>query len=218
MIEQKKTLYGAILILVVAVGLNIPFPHHEPLGETVAWILGVPVRTTNGFYVIGLFSLLLVIIGLYFLMMALKKYHVRMVVLTLVLVSIMPQSLADLYQKTFASDIYAIGYERESSHCVFDKVAATTLHGECFLSFENHSQEEVTFLLEFRDPYPSSVKMETLMNEHAPYEVSVKGNEQKNVRLETNLDVSELENVIENGTTNGVHIRIYSDQNRIREL
>lgn len=50
--------------------------------------------------------------------------------------------------------------------------------------------------------------MVSLMNENAPCEVTLKGNEKKWVRVEAVIDVTEIEDHIEKGTVFGVHIII----------
>lgn len=95
----------------------------------------------------------------------------------------------------------------------------TTLHGECELPFENYSKEDVQFTLEFyeEDFLEDDVRMVSLMNNSSPYEVDLKGNERKNVRIESYIDVSNIENHVENGTSTYISIIIKSGE-KIRNL
>ncbi|WP_339217014.1 hypothetical protein [Ornithinibacillus sp. FSL M8-0202] len=55
------------------------------------------------------------------------------------------------------------------------------------------------------------------MNNNDPYEVKLKGNERKTVKIESNIDVSNMENHIEQGSSTGVNIIIKSGE-KIRKL
>lgn len=55
------------------------------------------------------------------------------------------------------------------------------------------------------------------MNNNAPFEVKVEGNERKTVKIESNIDVSKMENHIENGSSSGVNIIIKSVE-KVRKL
>ncbi|MBS4197353.1 hypothetical protein [Lederbergia citri] len=105
------------------------------------------------------------------------------------------------------------------SHCRFAMLDERTLHGECELPFENYSNKDVQFTVEFYRKYfiEDDVLMETLLNVHAPYEVKLRGNERKNVKIESDIDVSNLENYVENGGSNGVSINIKA-KGKIRKL
>ncbi len=59
--------------------------------------------------------------------------------------------------------------------------------------------------------------MVSLMNNNDPYEVKLKGNERKTVKIESNIDVSNMENHIEQGSSTGVNIIIKSGE-KIRKL
>lgn len=59
--------------------------------------------------------------------------------------------------------------------------------------------------------------MVSLMNNNSPYVVKLKGNERKTVKVESNIDVSNIENHVENGGSTGVNIIIKSGE-KIRKL
>lgn len=87
-------------------------------------------------------------------------------------------------------------------------VDETALQGECELLFENYSRNDVHFDIDFYD----EEKMLSLMNNDAPYEVKLKGKERKRIRIETNIDVSQMENQIDVGQTNLVNIIMKSGE------
>ena len=100
------------------------------------------------------------------------------------------------------------------SYCQFDMIDAITLHGECELTFENYSSKDAQFSIEFYEEYffEDDIQMVSLMNNNAPYEVRVKGSERKIVKIESNIDVSNIENHVEHGSSTGVYIIIKSGE------
>jgi len=49
------------------------------------------------------------------------------------------------------------------------------------------------------------------MNEGGPYMVNVKGQERTRVKIEANIDVSEMENYVESGEATGFNLMIKSN-------
>ncbi|MBD1379631.1 hypothetical protein [Metabacillus arenae] len=219
MIKSKKMLYLALILFIASLVLNFPFPHESPYGETVASILNIPIQSVNGLQYIGIASLALLITSLYFLTKSVKKYHGRVVFLTIIIAIFAPSMIASSFQKTIATGIYAVSYERDMSNCRFDMIDATTLNGECELSFENYSRHDVQFTIEFYEKYyfEDDVRMVSLMNNNAPYVVKLKGNERKTVKIEANIDVSNRENHVEQGGSTSFNIIIKSG-GEIRKL
>lgn len=216
-VRNLKKLYIAIGFFILVMILNFPFPHVKPFAEANFWIMNIPISSSSGLHYLGIFSLVLLIIGIYFLSTSLEKYRVRLVILALVVYSLLPLVIVESYQTTFASGIYAVKYEQDSSHCEFDMVDDKTMEGVCELTFKNYSSEDVRFDVTFYDKEdfePDS--MITLMNEGSPSEVSILGKETKTVHFKTDIDISKL-----NGYTNGsfsyVNIKI-SQGKKVRYL
>ena len=88
----------------------------------------------------------------------------------------------------------------------------TILHAVCELPFENHSRNSSQFSVEFYEDYPfeDDIRMVSLMNNDAPYEVRLSGKERKRVIIETDIDVSRMKNHIEGGEARFVAIIIKS--------
>lgn len=212
MIKNNKMSYPAIILFIASMALNFPFPHESPYGETVASIFNIPVQTVNGLQYVGIVSLALLILSLYFLTKSVKKYHGRVVLLAIIIAIFAPPFIASSFQKTLATGIYAISYERDGSNCRFEMVDKSTLSGECELPFENYSRNDVQFTIEFYEKYyfEDDVRMVSLMNNNDPYVVKLKGNERKTVKIESNIDVSNIKNHVESGGSTGVNIIIKS--------
>jgi hypothetical protein len=216
---NKKWLYLSITFIIASMALNFPFPHESPYGETIVSVFNIPVRSAKGFHYVGITSFVLLITGLYFLTKSVKKHQGRFLLIAILITLFAPSWMVSSFQKTLATGIYAVSYERDLSSCKFDMIDDKTLHGECELPFENYSKGDVQFTVEFYDKYyfEDEVQMVSLMNNNAPYEVKLKGKERKNVKIEMNMDVSNIDNHIESGTMSSVNIMIKSGKS-IRKL
>ncbi|MBS4209512.1 hypothetical protein [Bacillus sp. FJAT-50079] len=214
MIKNKTKFYLALFFLFTTMVLNLPFPHESLYGETIVSAFNIPIRSVNGFHYIGISLFLLFLISIYLLINSLEKYHGRIVILAIILVSIGPSMIASSFQKTIATGIYAINYERDLSSCHFEKINETTLLGECKLPFQNFNRNDVHYTIEFYEKYyfEDDIRMLSLMNNDSPYEVELKGHERKTVKIKTYIDVSNMENHIENGEASSVNIIIKSGE------
>jgi hypothetical protein len=213
LVKNKKFLVVGLIFIFASMVLNFPFPHEYPYGQPLFEVFNIPIRSVNGLHYVGILTLILLLVGLYFWGRGLKKYHGRLVVLAIIVVSLAPSYVANAYQKTLATGIYAVDYDREGSLCRFEMTDETNLYAECEIPFENYSSEDVQFTIEFYDKYAfeDEVKMITLMNEGGPYEVNLKANERQRVKVEAKIDVSEIENHVESGEAEGFNLIIKSD-------
>ncbi|MEH7308122.1 hypothetical protein [Neobacillus drentensis] len=219
MIKNKKYIYFAIIPFLLSMAMKFPFPDEIPYGEPMVEVFEIPVSTTNGINFIGVISLFLLIVSLYLIVKGLNKFHVRFVVVAMVVYTFTPPFVATSYQKTFASGIYAISYDSVHSKCSFEKMNETTLHGMCELPFENYSKKDVQFNIEFykQDAFEDDTPLLSLMNNDAPYKVRLRGNESKRIKIETNIDVSKMKNQIDSGESSEVHLIIKAGK-RSRKL
>ena len=210
MIKDKKYIYISVILLFISMALNFPFPHKNPYGVELISILDRPITTVNGINFVAITSLLLLLASLYLLVKSLEKYHVRFVLIAIMLAIFAPPFAANSFQKTIATGIYAISYQSDESTCNFQMKNETTLHGVCELFFENYSNENTQFTIEFYERYPfeEDVRMISLMNNDAPYEVGLSGKESKRVIIEADIDVTQMENQVEFGEAKFVSIII----------
>lgn len=121
----------------------------------------------------------------------------------------MPLFAINVYQHTFASGIYAIAYDLESSECQFKKQNEQRMEVICDLPLENLSDKEVKFDVRFFNAslLGDQWKLIPLLNEAGPFEVSLQGSETKIVQIQTEVDVSQLNSYSDGGST-PVHIEI----------
>ncbi|TCN22301.1 hypothetical protein [Mesobacillus foraminis] len=218
-IKNKKILYLAFILFAASMVLNFPFPHESPYGETVISVLNIPVQSINGLQYVGITSLALLIVSLYFLAKSVNKYHGRVVLIAIIIAFAAPSLIVSSFQKTLATGIYAVSYKHEESNCNFEMIDAKTLRGKCELPFDNHSRKDVQFTIEFYEKYlfEDDIRMVSLMNNNADYEVKLKGNESKTLIIESDIDVSNIENHVESGSSTGVNIVIKS-KGKVRKL
>jgi hypothetical protein len=202
----------AAILFIASMIINFPFPHESPFGEEALTILDIPIRTVNGLYFVGILTLFLFILSLYFLYRSLEKYYLRSIIAAIFISSLSPPILAEAYQKTMAEGIYAVSYQKQESTCSFEMGTEEILHVICGLPFENYSNDDVKFEIEFYDKYlfEDDEKMVSLLNTNAPYEASIRANEGKEVRIETDIDVSEIKNHIISGESSLISIIIKS--------
>ncbi|WNF24963.1 hypothetical protein [Mesobacillus jeotgali] len=219
MIKNKKYLILAITFFFISMALNFPFPHEYPAGQEMSVALGFPITTMDGLSYIGIAGLVLFIISLFFLVKSLEIYHKRMVLIAIVLVGLLPLELVNAYQKTFATGIYAIEYERGESNYTFEMKDETTLYAICHLPFENHSNETVQFNIEFYEKYlfEDDYPMLSLLNEGAPFKITLHGKESKVITIETEIDLTKLERGGLSGQGWGINLMIV-DGEKVRKL
>ncbi|MBU7594885.1 hypothetical protein [Metabacillus halosaccharovorans] len=219
MLKNKKLLFLSLILFVISIALNFPFPHKYPYGEAVASILNIPIQMENGLHIVGITSLLFLITSLFFLSKSFKKHKGRFVLLGIVCALFLPHFLADTYQKTFTTGIYAISYEVETSECSFDMISDNTMKAICEFSFINNSRDNVSFDINFYEAYlfEEDVKMLSLLGINAPYKVEMTAKEGKQVKIETIIDVSNIKNHVDSGTASHVNIIIQAGE-KIRRL
>ncbi|UTR12695.1 hypothetical protein MM300_10655 [Evansella sp. LMS18] len=186
MIKNRKYLYIAGILFLIAMAINFPFPHGygEAVGQSSFFT--ITLTTMHGVNSFGIITLIIFLGSLYFFLSSLEKYHWRLLLAALLLFTFLPLVLISFYQNTLAKDIYAVSYDSTESHCEFAQAG----RGACELVFENHSSEEVQFTIEFHEEYwfEEDFRSLSLMNNGAPYEVELKGKERRTVKIETDID------------------------------
>ncbi|KMJ56885.1 hypothetical protein AB685_19370 [Bacillus sp. LL01] len=172
MFKNKPALYVSVLLILIAMIMSFPFKLSAPYGPELTVVLGIPTRTVEGPVYFGMLIISILILGLVFLGRAMKKYRGRAVLLAVLLFVFGPFKIAETYQNTFASGIDAISYDREKSKCTYesmDRTSVMTVH--CELYFQNHSEEDVTFMLTFYEE--EHAIWSHYLNNEGPLEVTV---------------------------------------------
>jgi hypothetical protein len=217
-VRNYKKLYIAIAIFILVMIVNSPFPHEVPFSAGSSWIMNIPINDADGFILSGLILLSILCVGVYLLATSLEKYRVRLVFLAIFLYFTLPLFTINVYQNTFASGVYAIDYDIDSSDCQFEQLDDKRMGISCNLLLENLSDDKVNFDFRFiNEPFfEEKFKLVPLMNVDAPYHVSLQEHETKVVRIQTELNVPRL-NGFSSGGSSQIHIEIFQG-NKMRRL
>ena len=213
MIRSKAALISSAIILCICIYLYFPFPNNVLL-DARSTFMSFPINNQEGYIVLGIMGSALFIIAMILLARGMKKYHFRTIVIVIVVYALLPNLLITMYQETLASGIDALSYD-ENGKCNFDSVGKDLLNGECSFVLHNRSNEIVTFELEFLDSYSrdDEERMQSLMNVTGPYSITIEANHKKSIHLKELLDVSDVPNHIEGGTSFNIHFKLIDGEN-----
>ncbi|WP_312755984.1 hypothetical protein [Rummeliibacillus suwonensis] len=207
MIRNKVALILSAIILSICMFLFFPFPNNKML-DARSTFMSFPITNQDGYIVTGIIGSVLFIIAMILLVLSLKKYHFRTIVIVIIVYTFLPKILITMYQETLASDIMAISYDGNGS-CDFEHVREDLINGKCDLVLHNHSNEDVTFELEFLDSYiDDGIRAESLMNVNGPYSITIKANHKKTIYLKEKLDLSDVPKHIDGGASVGIHVKL----------
>lgn len=212
MIRNKVALISSVVILGICMFLYFPFPNNV-MFEARTTFMSFPIRNHNGYIFLGIVGSILFLMAMILLVIGMKKYHLRTIVLVVIVYSILPTLLITMYQETLASGIEAISYDG-NGNCHFEGTGEDVLHGECTLLLQNRSNKAITFDLELLDSFfrEDEVRMESLMNLAGPYTITIEANQKKSIHLKELLDVSDVPKHIEGGTSNGIHVKLIDEE------
>ena len=208
MIRNKVALISSIVILVICMYLYFPFPYNVML-EAHYIFMSFPIRNQDGYILLGIIGSILFIIAMILLVIGMKKYHFRTIVIVVIVYTILPKLLITMYQETLASGITAISYDGNGK-CNFENVREDLLNGECNFVLHNRSNEAVSFELKFLDsPFmEDEVRMESLMNLASPYKITIEANSKKPIHLKELLELSDVPKHIDSGTSFNIHFKL----------
>lgn len=206
-IRSKVALISSVIILIICMCLFFPYPNNRMIDVTTTF-MSFPIINGDGYISLGLIGSGLFIIAMILLVMGMKKYHYRSVLIVLILYTIMPTLLITAYQETFANGIAAISYNGNGD-CEFELIREDVMNGECNFVLHNRSNETVTFELEFIDSYiEDDTRMESLMNLAGPYHITLNANDKQSFQLKKSLDLSNVSNHIYGGTSYDIHFKL----------
>jgi len=214
MIRNKVALICSIVILGICMYLYFPFPNNLML-DAYSTFMSFPIRNQDGYIVLGIIGSAMFLIAIILIVIGMKKYHFRTIVIVVIVYTISPNFLIMTYQETLATGIMAISYDG-NGQCNFENVSDDLINGECNLVLHNRSNEAVTFELEFLDPYfmEDGVRMESLMNIAGPYSITIEANREKSIHLKELLDLSGIPKHIESGTSFNVHVNLINGETK----
>ncbi|MGD6843857.1 hypothetical protein ACQCVH_15200 [Bacillus infantis] len=211
MINNKRKFTAALVLLGAVMVLNFPFPHKYPLGEGLIIIFNIPVTLESRFHFPGIIVLILLLGGLYLLAKSLDMFKGRAILAAILAVSLMPSFLADMYQRTAATGIYAIKYEKELSTCSIELGDRKHVHATCTVPLKNYSSRMAEFNLSFRDYTDTEIPFASLMNEAGPFSIQLNPKEERFIELKADIDVSGMDHYAESGEGNNINIVIEAE-------
>ena len=209
MVRNKAALICSIVILCICMHLSSLFPNNEWV-EARSTFMSFPIRNQDGYIVLGIVGSVLFIMAMILWAIGVKKnYRLGTIIMVVILYSLLPKMIHTLYQETLASGIMAVSYNGKGT-CKFEYVSADLLNGECSFMLQNRSNEDVSFELEFLDSYftEDGVRMESLMNVAGPYQITIEANRKKSIHLKELLDLSDVPNHIDGGSSNHIHFNL----------
>lgn len=208
MIKSKLALISSVIILGICMYLYFPYPNNVML-EAHSTFMSFPIRNQDGYILLGIIGSFLFIIALILLVIGMKKYRVRTIIIVVLVYALLPNLLITMYQETFASGIAAISYDG-NGNCNFESVNEESLNGECNLVLHNRSNEAVSFELEFIDSFfmEDELPMESLMNLAGPYRITIEANRKKSIHLKELLQLSGVPKHIVGGTSSDIHFKL----------
>lgn len=213
MIRSKGALIGAAMLLCICLYLTFSISDAEKIGAR-SQFMTFPINYKDGYILFGIIGSILFIIALFLIVLGLKRYRFRTVAIVAVLYGLSPLILMTLYQETLASGIDSISYDG-NGECHFESIGEEQLKGECNFILHNHSNEAVSFELDFLDSnvMPEAVRMESLMNLAGPYYFTIEANEKRSFDFNEILEVSGVPDRIEWGNTAKIHFKLMDGGN-----
>lgn len=90
MLKNRQYMFIAIFLLILTIVLNVVLRHLNYFSGTTGTLMSIPFRTSTGYHYWGVALVTALVIGLAFLIMALKKYRGRVVLVAIVTLVILP--------------------------------------------------------------------------------------------------------------------------------
>ena len=130
--------------------VNFPFPHEVPFGSGSIWIMNITLRDADGFNLIGVFLLMVIMCRYLFTSYFIGEISCSIgVTRTFPILYFASFLVINVYQNTLASGIYAIDYDLDTSECKFEQLDDNRMEVICNLPLENLSDDEVEFDVRF---------------------------------------------------------------------
>ena len=106
MIRSKVALISSVVILGICMYLYFPFPNNVML-EARSTFMSFPIRNQDGFILLGIIGSILFIIAMILLVIGMKKYHFRTIIIVVIVYAILPNLLTTMYQEIVSKWYYS---------------------------------------------------------------------------------------------------------------
>lgn len=212
MVRNKAALISSAVILCICMYLFFPFPDNEMI-DARSIFMSFPITNTDGYNMLAIIGSVLFIIAMILLVLGINKYHFRTIIITLFVYTLLPVLLITMYQETLASGIAAVSYDGKGT-CDFEQVSDDLLNGECNLLLHNRSGEKVSFEIELLDSFVTEddSRFESIMNVNGLHRITIEANREKAIHLKELLNLSDVPNHINGGTSMDIHIKLINKE------
>lgn len=165
---KRGFLYTGIALYVASFMLSLPYPNNMNTYASVQ-VLTVPIKTTDGLYMEGILSILLLIASIVCFMKSVTQLKSAAIIIPIVVYLVLPSVAIPMYQAYFAKGMYALSYEQEKAACQLTALDEQQLQLYCELPMQNYSNEPVNVALEFIGHDDVTQQL----NAQAPYAIEV---------------------------------------------
>ncbi|MEE1130748.1 MAG: hypothetical protein UHX00_03855 [Caryophanon sp.] len=165
---KRGFLYTGIALYVASFMLSLPYPNNMNTYASVQ-VLTVPIKTTDGLYMEGILSILLLIASIVCFMKSVTQLKSATIIIPIVVYLVLPSVAIPMYQAYFAKGMYALSYEQEKAACQLTALDEQQLQLYCELPMQNYSNEPVNVALEFIGHDDVTQQL----NAQAPYAIEV---------------------------------------------
>lgn len=204
--SKKPYLYAAIALYVAAFILSMPYPNNMNVYATTA-VLSIPIQTIDGWYVAGIFSVVMLVGSLIYFARSVEKFRAVAVVVPLVLFLVLPSIAVPMYQAYFADGMNALSYDKEQSACQVTQLDDQQAQLYCELMMKNYSDEDVAIAIEFVETKQSDY-IAQLLNDAGPFEVTVGANDERAIIIDQKAQITMQTAVL---ASQPLNIRIIQD-------
>lgn len=184
-VSKRLFLYAAIALYVAAFILSMPYPNNMNVYATLS-VLTIPVQTTDGLYMAGIFSLVMLVGSIVCFVSMIKKWKWAAVVLPLVLFLVLPSVAIPMYQAYIAQGIQAIHYDEGQSGCQATLLQQGDMQLYCELTLHNYSDEDVQASVEFVGQQHNDALAHWL-NEAGPYDITIRAEQTETIVIDQQI-------------------------------
>ena len=165
---KRGFLYAGIALYVASFMLSLPYPNNMNTYASVT-VLTVPLKTTDGLYMEGIFSILCLMASIVCFTKCVTQLKSAAIIIPIVVYLVLPSVAIPMYQAYFAKGMYALSYEQEEAACQLTALNEQQLQLYCELPLQNYSNEPVNVGVEFID----DDEVMKQLNAQAPYTIEV---------------------------------------------
>lgn len=170
-------------------------------------VLSIPIQTIDGWYVAGIFSVVMLVGSLFYFARSVEKFRAVAVVVPLVLFLVLPSIAVPMYQAYFADGMNALSYDKEQSACQVTQLDDQQAQLYCELMMKNYSDEDVAIAIEFVETKQSDY-IAQLLNDAGPFEVTVGANDERAIIIDQKAQITMQTAVL---ASQPLNIRIIQD-------